>query len=491
MTETHFTSLSQQNISGYDPFHTIRDSETASGGISLFFAKNLNAKKIECLSFSNSTIEVCTAEFKLGNQQAAVVGVYRPHSDTIDNFNLLFSNILCNKLLKNKICIIMGDLNICLLKPNDPNLNFANVLFSYHFMPLITKATRFPQIDGEQPSCLDHIWINKFFDLDAGIISIDVSDHLPTFVNLKVETKKPNEKIKIQFRVVNDLNKIKFKNLVLNFDWNNIKSNNTNLYAEKFVETVDKLYCTAFPLKTKYVPNKDYHNPWITDSVKKLIEAKSHYFQLYKLSLVTLEENKRFRNKVNSMVRQHKAKFYADLFENSKNDLRKTWITINNLLSKNIKTSEISRIVCNNITYTSSSDIASIFNDFFCSIGSVYDSNIPDSDIDPCKYINVSHQSYFFLEPVSPIEVEYHINNLKNSKQDINSVSITILKEYSEIFSHLIADLINQCFVTGVFPNSFKKAIVLPLHKKESPDIMANYRPISILPKLSKLLKNV
>ena len=78
---------------------------------------------------------------------------------------------------------------------------------------------------------------------------------------------------------------------------------------------------------------------------------------------------------------------------------------------------------------------------------------------------------------------------MKNSKQDINTVSINILKEYSEIFSHLIADLINKCFEMGVFPNTFKKAIVLPLHKKESPDIMTNYRPISILPKLSKIIE--
>ena len=112
----------------------------------------------------------------------------------------------------------MGDLNICLLKPSNPNLNFSNLLFSHHFNPLITKATRFPQIEGETPSCLDHIWINKFIDLDTGIINIDVSDHLPTFVNLKINFDQKDEKVKIQFRLVNDLNKQRFRNLVSNFD---------------------------------------------------------------------------------------------------------------------------------------------------------------------------------------------------------------------------------------------------------------------------------
>ena len=109
--------------------------------------------------------------------------------------------------------------------------------------------------------------------------------------------------------------------------------------------------------------------------------------------------------------------------------------------------------------------------------------------MDPCCFIDVSHPSYFFLEPVSSLEVEFHIQNLKNSKQDINSISIPILKEFRGVLSHIIADLINKCFETGIFPTTFKKAIVLPLHKKDSPDIMTNYRPISILPKLSKIIE--
>ena len=149
LTETKFSSSSSQDISGYNSFHTIRNSNTPAGGISLFIRDTLNASKIESLSYSNSTIEICTAEFDFGKQHVIVLGVYRPHSDTIDNFNIHFSDVLESFLLRNKFCIIMGDLNICLLKLCNPNLNFSNLMFSHHFNPLITKATRFPQIDGE------------------------------------------------------------------------------------------------------------------------------------------------------------------------------------------------------------------------------------------------------------------------------------------------------------------------------------------------------
>ena len=242
-----------QNISNYNSFHTIRNSDHAAGGISLFVIDKIKAKKIDNLSYSNNTIEICTVEIDYGKQHVFIMGIYRPHSDSIDNFITCFSDILNNKLLKNKFCIIMGDLNICLLKPNNSNLNFSNLLFSHHFNPLITKPTRFPQIEGEQPSCLDHIWVNKYYDLDVGIVNIDITDHLPTFLNIKFDLNQHEEKIKIQFRDINDINKQQFCNLLSNFNWNDIFSQNINLYAENLSATLDNLYCSAFPLKIKYI----------------------------------------------------------------------------------------------------------------------------------------------------------------------------------------------------------------------------------------------
>ena len=114
------------------------------------------------------------------------------------------------------------------------------------------------------------------------------------------------------------------------------------------------------------------------------------------MSLVTVDENNSFRNKVNSIIRRHKTKFYADLLLKSRNDLKKTCRIINDLLSKNIKSTEINKIICNNSSYTNSIDIATVFNNFFCSIGEKYDSDIPESDLDPCQYIKINHPSCVF-----------------------------------------------------------------------------------------------
>ena len=90
LTETRFSSQSMTNISGYNAFHTIRDGETPAGGISLIIKDIIKPRIINSLSYSNTTIEICTAEFTFGTQNVVVLGIYRPHSNTIDNFNALF-----------------------------------------------------------------------------------------------------------------------------------------------------------------------------------------------------------------------------------------------------------------------------------------------------------------------------------------------------------------------------------------------------------------
>ena len=87
-SETRFSPSTVQDIPGYVSFHTLRESDTPSGGVSLFIDKSFNATKINSLSFSNSTIEICSIEFVFEKNHLIILAVYRPHSDSIDNFNI-------------------------------------------------------------------------------------------------------------------------------------------------------------------------------------------------------------------------------------------------------------------------------------------------------------------------------------------------------------------------------------------------------------------
>ena len=51
--------------------------------------------------------------------------------------------------------------------------------------------------------------------------------------------------------------------------------------------------------------------------------------------------------------------------------------------------------------------------------------------------------------------------------------------------------IFNQCFVSGTFPEKLKLVCVTPIHKANSKPALTNYRPISVLPVISKLLEQL
>ena len=65
------------------------------------------------------------------------------------------------------------------------------------------------------------------------------------------------------------------------------------------------------------------------------------------------------------------------------------------------------------------------------------------------------------------------------------------LKKISQFFSYPISHITNLSLSSGVFPHSFKVATVVPLHKKGDSCPISNYRPISLLPVISKVVKKV
>ena len=488
ITETRFTSFKFEQIPGYESYHTVRNSETPAGGISLFVKDNIKSRLIGSLSYATETIEVCTVEIHFENNSFVLIGIYRPHSDTIENFSTHLETLLSDPLLSGKNCILMGDLNICILKDSIQNNNFSNLLYRFHFCPVITKVTRFPMRETETPSLLDHIWINKTCSYVAGILDLDFTDHLPTFLHIKSNKFVSDEKIKIRFRVINDVNKQSLKNALENFNWESIWLDDVELYTDRLIETLDILYCSAFPLKTKEVSQKHFINSWMTKPILELIEAKAHYFYLYKIGAVTLQENNLFKNRVTNIVRNEKIKYQRRLFDKNRNDSRKTWKLINSLLAKNTKNNIIKQIMVNNTFIDNDDLMAETFNEYFCSIGNNLELAIPPSIHDPLQYLSNTNSS-FYLYPVGPLEVEHHLNNLKNSKQNIDSISVSILKSHSHFLSYIFSDLINNCFQTGKFPRTLKRAIVLPLFKKGDRTCVSDYRPISILPTLSKVIE--
>ena len=80
------------------------------------------------------------------------------------------------------------------------------------------------------------------------------------------------------------------------------------------------------------------------------------------------------------------------------------------------------------------------------------------------------------------------IQNLNcNKATQQYDIPIKILKENSEIFSYILCHNFNNSLFSKVFPSSLKKADITPVYKKDEKFLKNNYRPVSILPSVSKI----
>ena len=97
-----------------------------------------------------------------------------------------------------------------------------------------------------------------------------------------------------------------------------------------------------------------------------------------------------------------------------------------------------------------------------------------------------------YLSPVSPLEVTKIIKGLKPKlSSGIDDINNKLLKEISEYIVVPLSQIINNSLTNGIFPLKMKTAKVVPLYKSKDKDLTTNYRPISLLLTLSKILEKV
>ena len=108
------------------------------------------------------------------------------------------------------------------------------------------------------------------------------------------------------------------------------------------------------------------------------------------------------------------------------------------------------------------------------------------------RYVDnkIPSNTFFTIPHITPEQVTNYINNLDCSKATgLDGIGPRILKLSAHAVSPSIAELINKSIVTGCFPSHLKQAKVLPIYKGGDKSDPSNYRPISILPTISKIFE--
>ena len=131
-------------------------------------------------------------------------------------------------------------------------------------------------------------------------------------------------------------------------------------------------------------------------------------------------------------------------------------------------------------------------NNFFTSIGKIIQETIPLARKDNAEYLKTPSKSNFSIKPIKPEEICDIIKTLKNSlSTGPNNIPTKILKIIRKSISIPLSTLINTSFTNGTFPNVCKVAKVVSVFQNESKLLCNNYRPISLLSNVGKVVEKL
>jgi len=305
-----------------------------------------------------------------------------------------------------------------------------------------------------------------------------ISDHLPQFHLLCKPNTSLGGKDLGHTKNWSKFDQINFILDFFNIDWE------TELYVPDLdVDQAFQIFDTKLQhLVDLHVPtikvtkrqHKTRLKPWITSGILKSISKRDflfHKFSKAKDPVIKTQLHKSFksyRNLIVSLIRKSKTNHYTKYFNSHSSNMQKIWKGINELIGSKSSTSLSTPSI--RIGQSLTSDPISVANE---------------------KIKNPNPNS-IFLNPSSSLEVFNIIKSLSlNKSSGPHSIPTKILKLFNHDISKPLSFLFNLSFQTGKFPSLLKVSCVIPIFKKGSSTDVSNYRPISLLSNIEKILEKL
>ena len=264
-----------------------------------------------------------------------------------------------------------------------------------------------------------------------------------------------------------------------------------------------KLYEQHFSLKTvRYDKYKHKKENWITTGILHSIKYRDKLYRKLKQTAPTdadvsiLSVNLSVYKKIlNKTIRNAKRSYYASLFEKSKTSAKDTWAAIKMIMNSNSNQTKFPKYFqINDMRVVDKKVIAKQFNEFFVNIGSKLAQTIPNVDTQKTvnSYLTNKTSSAFKFKLITEEDIFKIISKLDSKNiAGYDQISSNLLKRINEYIHKPLTLIVNQSLSSGIFPNKLKITKVIPIFKKDDAHLLNNYRPISLLPTISKVFEKV
>ena len=175
--------------------------------------------------------------------------------------------------------------------------------------------------------------------------------------------------------------------------------------------------------------------------------------------------------------------------------VKKLWQLTNRTIGKeNNKLHVIDSIRSSDKLNTDPYNITNTFNEFFSTIGEKYANKHTCTKKETEEVLqNITQNKYsLFLEPCTTDELKRVISELPHkTSSGYDNISNILLKKLSSSITSPLNIIFNKSLIEGKFPETMKKVDIVPLYKSKDEHECTNYRPISLLLTLSKVLEKI
>jgi hypothetical protein len=252
--------------------------------------------------------------------------------------------------------------------------------------------------------------------------------------------------------------------------------NNAAIYLEKSI----KLAMTANIPKTTAKHRKSHD--WISQPLMELHAQKLKAYRQWKLSSSAAKQSQyiRLSKRLKKEIVIAKKTFFFDSFRKC-HDPGSFWKTLNYFTGRSLRVEIPSLISVDGQSTTTDKSKAEVLCQQFVSVFKNQDTQMPNFEVDRDSLI-MDANVRTILKKISTTPTRKAVG--------VDEISCHVLKNCSLVLAPCIAVIVDRCLAEGSFPENWKEAVITPVPKVLSSPNPADYRPVSLLPLISKVIES-
>jgi len=477
VSETHFKSYVSNKSVEVEGYNLLRNDRPLrrKGGVALYVKKSLRTRVISESASVIGNLEYLFVELCLGSHKILLGVLYKPPKvndidkldDLLQRLSISYSEIL-----------LAGDFNEDIIAKTGKTRRYMSVIEEKSLRFVSAEPTHFSSTTS---TAIDHFITSSISNVSrfSQISLPGISKHDLIFLSLKCDMNHVTRPLRMSRR----LNCVNLNDLMSDasrVDWSSLAAiDGVDSLVEGFSDRVLESLDHHAPLLP--VVSKESHNPWFTPVVSKSIVDRDLAYVAWKRDRTDVNfcRFKLLRNRATQAASMAKKKYFAKKFGRV-TPTRNLWGGLRDLgflpdsgdLAPPFTADEFNAHFVGRDTY---SEFPRVVN-----LGVV-----------PVLNSAERPNSSFSFRGITAPEVVKAISSVKSKSVGTDSIPIGFIRMLLPFVLPVITRICNSIITKSSFPVHWKTAKVLPRHKKSRHHTLNDYRPISILPSISKVLERM